>query len=215
MTINLFGTEEQRKRWIPALCTRSKTGAWALTEPGSGSDAAGLRTTARRDGDDYILNGRKLWISNGANADHVVIFARTNEWDPKKKHSGITAFLVEKGMPGFEGGTVWTRNKLGLRSSPTAEIVLQDCRVPAANRIGEEGQGWQIALKILQNGRLSVAAGAVGIAQAAFEAALEYAQEREQFGRPIAEFQLVQDLLARMSTDIAAGRPLVMRASAM
>lgn len=215
MTILNFGSQQQKKRWIPELCRWEKQGAWALTEPGSGSDAAGLRTQAKREGDDYRLSGRKLWISNGASADYVVVFARTNEWDPHHKHEGITAFLVEKGTPGFEGGTVWTQNKLGLRSSPTAEIVLEDCRVPAGNRIGEEGQGWDIIRAILNNGRLSVAAGAVGIAQAALDATLEYTQERKQFGRPIADFQLVQDMLARMSTDIEAGRALVMKAAAL
>ncbi len=215
MTILDFASEEQRKRWLPPMCAWKKQGAWALTEPTSGSDAASLKCAAKRKGDHYLLNGRKLWISNGAKADYVVVFARVNDWDPKHKHEGITAFLVEKGTPGFSGGSVWTRNKLGLRSSPTAELVLKDCKVPAANRIGEEGQGWDIARAILNNGRLSVAAGAVGIAQAAFDAALAYSQEREQFGKPIGEFQMVQDMLATMSTDIEAARALVWKAAAL
>lgn len=215
MTIMRAGSDEQKKEWIPKLCSWEKQGAWALTEPTSGSDASSLKCHARRDGDEYVLNGRKLWISNGAKADYVIIFARVNEWDPKTKHEGITAFLVEHGTPGFEAGSIWTQEKLGLRSSPTAELVLTDCRIPAANRLGAEGEGWTIAKDILNNGRLSVAAGAVGIAQAAFEAALEYAQEREQFGRPIAEFQMVQDMLATMSTDIEASRALVMKAAAL
>lgn len=215
MTVLNFGNEAQKKKVIPALCRWEKQGAWALTESDSGSDAAGLRTRAKKEGDEYVLSGRKLWISNGAHADYVVIFARTNEWDPHHKHEGITAFLVEHGTPGFEGGAIWTQNKLGLRSSPTAELVLDNCRVPAENRIGEDGQGWDIVRAILNNGRLSVAAGAVGIAQAAFDASLAYAQERKQFGRPIADFQLVQDMLARMNTDIEAGRALVMKAAAL
>ncbi|MBW3581512.1 MAG: acyl-CoA dehydrogenase family protein [Euryarchaeota archaeon] len=215
MTILQAGSEEQKKEWIPQLADWTKQGAWALTEPGSGSDAASLRTSAERDGDSYVLNGRKLWISNGAKADYVVVFARVNEWDPKKKHEGITAFLVEKGTPGFEGGTVWTQEKLGLRSSPTAELILKDCRVPVANRIGAEGEGWDIIRAILLNGRISVAAGAVGIAQAALDASLDYAQTREQFGRPIADFQMVQDLLSTMATGVEAGRALVYKAAAL
>lgn len=215
MTILHAGTKEQKGRWIPELCSWKKQGAWALTEPTSGSDAASLKCSARRDGDHYVLNGRKLWISNGAKADYVVVFARVNEWDPKKKHEGITAFLVEQGTPGFEAGSIWTQEKLGLRSSPTAELVLKECRVPATDRLGEEGQGWEIAKAILNNGRLSVAAGAVGIAQAAFDQALRYSQEREQFGRPIADFQMVQDMLATMSTDVEAGRALVLKAGAL
>jgi len=209
-TIKAFGSDEQRRRWLPAMARGEKLGAWALTEPGSGSDAAGMKTTARRDGDHYVLNGQKAWISNGCLADYVIVYAKTQ---PDLRHKGMSCFLVEKGTPGFECAGVETTTKLGLRSSPTATLSFADCRVPASARIGEEGTGWKNAMTVLNHGRLSVAAGGIGIAQAAYEASLRYAREREAFGRPIGRFQLVQAMLADMEVQIQAGRLLVWEAA--
>ncbi len=211
-TLKYFGSDEQKQRFLPDMATGKTLGAWALTEPGSGSDAAGMQTTARRDGDDYILNGSKAWISNGGVADHIIVYAKTN---PELRHRGISCFIVEKGTPGFEVSGVETNNKLGLRSSPTASLSFSDCRIPAANLIGEEGDGWKNAMFVLNHGRLSVAAGGVGIAQAAYEASLDYCMEREAFGRPIGKFQLVQAMIADMDVQIAAARNLVWQAARM
>jgi butyryl-CoA dehydrogenase len=209
-TLKYFASKEQQKRWLPAMAAGKKLGAWALTEPGSGSDAAAMQTTARLDGSHYVLNGTKAWISNGGVADYVIVYAKTNV---ALKHKGISCFLVEKGTKGFECTGVETKNKLGLRSSPTATLAFNDCRVPRENLVGSEGQGWENAMHVLNHGRLSVAAGGVGIAQAAYDASLKYAAEREAFGRPIGKFQLVQAMLADMEVQIMAGRLLVWQAA--
>lgn len=211
-TIKELATDEQKQRWLPLMATGEKSAAWALTEPGSGSDVAGMSTTAKLDGDHYILNGSKAWISNGGRADYIVVYAKTN---PDAGHEGISCFLVEKEFEGFACTGEETRNKLGLRSSPTATLSFDNCRVPVANRIGDEGSGWRNAMLVLNHGRTSVAAGGVGIAQAALEAALDYAAERKAFGKPIAAFQLVQAMLAEMDVDIAAARLLVHEAARM
>ena len=209
-TLKYFGSKEQKERWLPPMARGERLGAWALTEPGSGSDAAGMQTMARRDGDHYVLDGTKAWISNGGLADYVIVYAKT---DPAAKHRGISCFLVEKGTPGFEVVGVETTTKLGLRSSPTATLAFAGCRIPASHRIGKEGEGWKNAMHVLNHGRLSVAAGGVGIAQAAYEASLAYARERKAFGEPIGKFQLVQAMLAEMDVNIQAGRLLVWQAA--
>ncbi|HUR64430.1 MAG TPA: acyl-CoA dehydrogenase family protein [Candidatus Thermoplasmatota archaeon] len=209
-TLKYFASPEQKKRWLPAMATGKKLGAWALTEPGSGSDAAGMQTTARKEGSGYVLNGTKAWISNGGLADYVIVYAKTNK---DLKHRGISCFLVEKGTPGFECVGVETTTKLGLRSSPTATLQFTDCKVPADHLVGKEGEGWKNAMHVLNHGRLSVAAGGVGIAQAAYEASLRYATERQAFGRPIGNYQLVQAMLADMDVQIQAGRLLVWEAA--
>lgn len=209
-TLKYFADDAQKKRWLPDMATGTKLGAWALTEPGSGSDAAGMSTTARKDGDAYVLNGQKAWISNGGIADHVIVYAKT---DPDGGHKGISCFLVDKGTPGFEVIALETNNKLGLRSSPTATLAFEECRIPAANRIGEEGSGWKNAMFVLNHGRLSVAAGGVGIAQAAYEASLKYVHDRHAFGKPIGSFQLVQAMIADMDVQIQASRLLVWEAA--
>jgi alkylation response protein AidB-like acyl-CoA dehydrogenase len=209
----LFGNEEQKRTYLPKISSGERRGAWALTEPQSGSDAAGLRTRARRKGNEWILNGHKMWISDGGKADYHVVYARTNEWDPRKKRDGICTFIVHKDDPGFRIGSVESRGKLGLRASPTAELLYEDCRIPADRIVGAEGSGWDQANTILNNGRLSVAAGAVGIMQAAFDATIAYAHEREAFGEKIGSFQLVKEHLAYMQLDIETTRLLVYRAA--
>jgi acyl-CoA dehydrogenase len=209
-TLKYFASPEQKKRWLPDMAAGKKLGAWALTEPGSGSDAAGMATTATRKGNEYVLDGTKAWISNGGIADHVIVYAKT---DPAKGHKGISCFMVDKGTPGFECVGVETKNKLGLRSSPTATLAFTDCRIPADHLIGKEGEGWKNAMHVLNHGRLSVAAGGVGIAQAAYEASLDYARDRKAFGKPIGNFQLVQAMLADMEVQIMAGRLLVWQAA--
>ncbi len=209
-TIKYHASQEQKDRWLPDMAVGKKLAAWAITEPGSGSDAAGMQTTARKDGDEYILNGQKAWISNGGLADYVIVYAKTN---PELRHKGISCFLVEKGTPGFDVIAIESKNKLGLRSSPTATLGFTDCRIPAANLIGNEGDGWKNAMFVLNHGRLSVAAGGVGIAQAAMDAAVKYAIDREAFGRPIGRYQLVQAMLAEMDMNIQAGRLLVWHAA--
>ena len=209
-TIKGFASPEQKKKWLPDMAAGTKLGAWALTEPGSGSDAAGMSTTAKLDGSHYVLNGTKAWISNGGIADYVIVYAKTNA---ALKHKGISCFLVEKGTKGFDCVGVETKNKLGLRSSPTATLAFTDCRIPKENLIGKEGEGWKNAMYVLNHGRLSVAAGGVGIAQAAYEASLKYASERQAFGRPIGNYQLVQAMLADMDVGVQAGRLLVWEAA--
>lgn len=209
-TLLRFGSEAQKQKWLTPMASGKTMGAWALTEAGSGTDAAAMKTRATKRGDHWVLNGSKLWISNGAKADTVVVFAAT---DPKLRHKGISTFVVEKGTKGFRPGTVETTNKLGLRSSPTAELLFDDCSIPAENLVGKEGQGWDIAMYVLNHGRLSVAAGAIGIAQAALEASVEYAKKRHAFGKPIGAFQLVKAKIAEMSVGIEAGRQLVWRAA--
>ncbi|HDH09812.1 MAG TPA: acyl-CoA dehydrogenase, partial [Chloroflexi bacterium] len=179
-----FGTEEQKRKYLTPLARGEKIGAYALTEPEAGSDAAAIRTRAVRDGDEYVINGTKHFITNGGFADIVILYATV---DPSKGYRGITAFIVEKGTPGFSTGK--EENKMGIRATNTCELIFQDCRVPVANRLGDEGQGFKIALSALDAGRIGIGAQAVGIAQAAYEAALEYAKTRVQFGQPIAQLQ--------------------------
>lgn len=203
-----YGTPQQKQRFLRPLAEGKKLGAYGLTEPGSGSDAVAMRTTAVRDGDSYVLNGNKIFITNGGEAEIYIVFAVT---DPTKKHKGISAFIVEKGTPGFSFGK--KESKLGIRSSPTLEIVMENCRIPVEQRLGEEGEGFTIAMKTLDGGRNGIAAQAVGIAQGALDEALAYAKERKQFGRPIADFQAIQFKLADMATQIEAARLLTYQAA--
>ncbi|MGA8941974.1 MAG: acyl-CoA dehydrogenase [Thermoactinomyces sp.] len=203
-----FGSPEQKERFLRPLAEGSKLGAFGLTEPGSGSDSAAMKTTAVRDGDDYILNGNKIFITNGGEAEIYVIFAVT---DPTLNHKGITAFIVERDTPGFRIGK--KEKKLGIRSSPTTEILFEDCRIPASQRLGEEGEGFKIAMMTLDGGRNGIAAQAVGIAQGALDSALGYAKERKQFGKPIASKQAIQFKLADMATQIEAARLLTYQAA--
>jgi butyryl-CoA dehydrogenase len=203
-----FGTEEQKQKFLRPLAEGKKLGAYCLTEPGSGSDAAGMRTTAVRDGDHYVLNGSKIFITNAGEAEIYIVFALTN---PELKHKGITAFIVEKGMPGFTMGK--KEKKLGIRSSPTLAVNFEDVRVPVENVLGEEGQGFKIAMMTLDGGRNGIAAQALGIAQGAFDHALAYAKERHQFGKPIASLQAIQFKLADMATKIEAARLLTYQAA--
>jgi alkylation response protein AidB-like acyl-CoA dehydrogenase len=199
------GSAEQRERWLPALCSGAALGCFALTEPDSGSDAAALTTRAVRDGDDWLITGRKMFITNGTTADVALLFARTGG----PGHRGITAFLVPTDSPGLTRREI--HGKLGLRGQATAELVLDEVRVPDTARLGDEGSGFRLALGTLAKGRMSVAAGCVGIAQGCLDAALRYADQRTQFGKPIAGHQLVQQLLASMAVDTAAARLLVWR----
>jgi alkylation response protein AidB-like acyl-CoA dehydrogenase len=204
------GTEDQRRRFVGPLAKGEKIGAWSLTEPEAGSDAGGTQTVARRDGDHWILNGQKTFTTHGNYGDICVAMAVT---DKSVGHHGISAFILEKGMPGFFPGK--KENKLGLRASDTSTVVFEDCSVPKENLLGEPGEGFIDALKILDGGRISIAALAVGMAQGAYEAALNYAKQRKQFGRPIAEFQAIQFKLADMATEIDAARLLTHRAAWM
>jgi len=203
-----FGTEEQKQKFLRPLAEGKKMGAYCLTEPGSGSDSAGMRTTAVKDGDHYILNGSKIFITNAGEAEIYVVFAVT---DPALKHKGISAFIVEKGMPGFTMGK--KEKKLGIRSSPTLAVNFEDVRVPKENLLGEEGQGFKIAMMTLDGGRNGIAAQALGIAQGAFDHAVAYAKERQQFGKPIASLQAIQFKLADMATKIEAARLLTYQAA--
>jgi alkylation response protein AidB-like acyl-CoA dehydrogenase len=202
-----FGTEEQKQEWLPGIATAEKLGCFGLTEPGTGSDAGNLTSKAARDGADYVLNGQKLFITNGTWADVALVFARTSDDGPR----GVTAFLVPTDTDGFEAREI--KGKLGLRGQATAELFLEDVRVPESARLGEEGQGFKIAMSSLDKGRVSVAAGCVGLVQACLESSVEYATSREQFGRKIAGFQLVQDMIADISLDADAARLLVWRAA--
>jgi alkylation response protein AidB-like acyl-CoA dehydrogenase len=203
--IFLFGTEEQKRKYLVPLADGSKLGAFGLTENSAGSDAGGTRTTAVRDGDHWVLNGSKTFITNGGEAEIYVVFARSDK--DAQKHHGISAFIVEKGAPGFNFGK--KEKKMGIRSSPTMELVFENCRIPAENLLGEEGAGFKIAMKTLDGGRIGIAAQALGIAQGAFEAALNYAKERKQFNQAISSFQAIQFKLADMATEIEAARLLV------
>lgn len=203
-----FGDDEQKREFLTPLAAGDKIGCFALTEPDAGSDAASLRTTARRDGDDYVLNGSKVFITNGTHADSAVVFATV---DPEKKHRGITAFVVPCDAPGLTRGA--HEYKLGVNASGTTELAFEDVRVPATSRLGEEGEGFKIAMATLDGGRVGISAQAVGVAQGAFDAALAYAREREQFGRPIADFQAIQFYLADMQTEIDAARLLTWKAA--
>ncbi|CAM5302225.1 acyl-CoA dehydrogenase family protein [Kitasatospora aureofaciens] len=206
-SINGFGTEEQKRHWLPRLTSGEALACFALTEPGTGSDAANLTTRAVRDGDDWLISGAKMFITNGTWADVALVFARTGGSDPEQRgHRGITAFLVPTDLPGF--GRTEVHGKLGLRGQATAELALNDVRVPDSARLGEVGKGFTVAMAALAKGRMSVAAGCVGIARACLEAAVRYAGEREQFGKPIASHQLVQELLAGIAVDVEAARLL-------
>ncbi len=202
--ISRFGTATVKAGPLRELASGSCIGGFGLTEPGSGSDAASMRTTARRDGDFYVLDGEKAWITNAAEGRYFVVMAKT---DPGAGKRGITAFVVPAGTPGFSVGP--SEDKMGLRASHTAALLFSNCRVPAANRLGEEGQGFKIALQTLDHSRLGIAAQAVGIHQRALELSVAYARDRVQFGRPIAEHQAIQFKLASMATELAAGRALL------
>ncbi|MFE9817579.1 acyl-CoA dehydrogenase family protein [Streptomyces sp. NBC_00236] len=205
-TVAAWGDEEQKRQWLPRLTSGDAVGCFGLTEPGTGSDAGNLTTRAVRDGGDYVINGSKMFITNGTWADVVLLFARTNE---TPGHKGVSAFLVPTDTPGLTRRTI--HGKLGLRGQATAELVLEDVRVPAGALMGPEGKGFSIAMSALAKGRMSVAAGCVGIAQAALDAAVGYAGEREQFGKSIASYQLVQELISDISVDVDAARLLTWR----
>ncbi|MBN8202019.1 acyl-CoA dehydrogenase [Bacillus sp. NTK034] len=203
-----FGNEEQKQKYLKPMAQGEKIGAYGLTEPGSGSDAGGMRTTARLEGDHYVLNGSKIFITNGGIADIYVVFALT---DPASKHKGTTAFIVESGFEGFSVGK--KEKKLGIRSSPTTEIIFEECKVPVENVLGNVGEGFKIAMMTLDGGRNGIAAQAVGIAQGALDASVEYAKERQQFGKPIAAQQGIGFKLADMATSIEASRLLTYQAA--
>jgi hypothetical protein len=203
-----FGNEEQKRKYLVPLAHGQKLGAWSLTEPEAGSDAGGTRSTAVRDGAFWVLNGSKTFTTNGHYADICVAMAVT---DKSKESHGISAFILEKGMPGFRPGK--KENKLGMRASDTSEVIFSDCRVPAENLLGPEGEGFISSLKILDGGRISIAALALGMAQGALEAATRYARQRKQFGKTISEFQAIQFKLADMSTEVEAARLLVYQAA--
>jgi alkylation response protein AidB-like acyl-CoA dehydrogenase len=202
------GSEEQKNKYLPKLSSGELIGAWGLTEPNTGSDAGNMQTTAMKDGDDWVLNGTKCWITHGISAELAVVIARTGE---PRVSGNSTAFIVERGTAGFKAGK--KENKLGMRASETAEMIFDNCRIPDANRMGEVGDGFRQALKILDGGRISIAALSLGIAKGAFEAALKYSQERYQFDQPIANFQGISFKLADMATEIAAAELLIMKAA--
>lgn len=207
LSILNWGREEEKRRFLPALCNGEMPGAFAITEPEAGSDVASINTSAVKKGRGWILNGSKTWISTGGVAGIVITFAQT---DPSKGHKGITAFIVEKGTPGFTSREI--KGKLGLRSSNTAQLFFEDCFIPEEALLGDVGEGFKIAMSALDNGRYGVAAGCVGIIQGCIDACVKYVKERRQFGKPIASFQLVQDMIARMAVDRDAARLLVYRA---
>jgi len=203
-----FGSEDQKQKWITKLATGEWIGAWGLTEPNTGSDAMNMKCTAVQDGDEWVLNGAKCWITNGACGDVAVVLVRTGE---VKDSHGITTFVVEKGTPGFKSGR--KENKLGMRASETTELLFDNCRVPKENILGEVGEGFIQAMKVLDGGRISIASLSVGIAKGAYEAALKYAQEREQFGKPIASFQGISFKLADMATEVEVAELLTYQAA--
>jgi len=203
-----FGTEEQKRRFLEPFASGQKLGCFSLTEPEAGSDATNQNTLAVRDGSEYVLNGRKIFVTNGREAHTALVFAQT---DRAKRHHGISAFLVDKGTPGFT--VVKTEDKLGIRASDTAEFLFEHCRVPEANRLGTEGEGFKIAMTTLDGGRIGIAAQALGIAVGAFDLAVGYARERKSFGVPIGQHQMVQWMLADMATAIEAARLLTWRAA--
>src|SRR5690606_18357328 len=205
-----FGSDEQKAKWLPKLATGEWLGAWALTEPNTGSDAMRMKCTARKEGDEWVLNGTKSWITHGKSSDVVVAIVRTGELLDSK---GMTAFVIERGTPGLKAGK--KENKLGMRSSETAEVIFEECRVPEANVLGQVGEGFQQAMKILDGGRISIAALSVGIAKGAYDASVKYAKEREQFGQPIANFQAIAFKLADMATRIEAAELLTLKAADM
>ncbi len=203
-----FGNDEQKKKWLPKLASGEWIGAWGLTEANTGSDAMRMQCVAKRDGDDFILNGSKNWITHGISGDVAVVLARTGDL---LDSNGITAFVVERGTPGFSGGK--KENKLGMRASETAEMIFDECRVPAANILGKEGEGFKQAMKILDGGRISIAALSLGIAKGSYEASVKYSQEREQFGQPISRFQAISFKLANMAVRIQAAELLTRKAA--
>ena len=203
-----FGSEEQKKKYLPALASGQHLGAWGLTEANTGSDAGNMRCTAVKEGDEWVLNGTKNWITHGRSGDIAVVVARTGE--PRTKDNA-TAFIVEKGTKGFAGGK--KENKLGMRASETAEMIFDNCRIPEANKLGKTGEGFKQALKVLDGGRISIAALSLGIAKGALEAALQYSKERHQFDQPISNFQGISFKLADMATEIAAAELLTMQAA--
>jgi alkylation response protein AidB-like acyl-CoA dehydrogenase len=206
--IQNFGSEAQKQEFLAPVASGKSVGAYSLTEPMAGSDAGSLRCQAVRDGDHYVLNGRKSWVTSGPVADYIVVFTMTA---PEKKHKGITAFLIKSDLPGFSVGKM--EPKLGIRASATSEILFEDCRVPVENRLGEEGEGFKIAMAVLDVGRIGVATQALGISGAAYEASLNYAKEREAFDRKIGEFQGISFKLADMKTRLEASRLLVYNAA--
>jgi alkylation response protein AidB-like acyl-CoA dehydrogenase len=203
-----FGNEEQKKKWLPKLATAEHIGAWGLTEHNTGSDAGGMNTTAVKDGDHWIVNGAKNFITHAKSGDVAVVIVRTGE---KGDSRGMTAFVFEKGMPGFTSGK--KENKLGMRASETAELVFDNCRIPDANRLGNVGEGFIQSMKILDGGRISIGALSLGIAKGAYEAALKYSKERYQFGQPISSFQGISFKLADMATEIEASELLLHKAA--
>jgi alkylation response protein AidB-like acyl-CoA dehydrogenase len=208
--IYLMGNEEQKKKFLVPLARGEKIGAWGLTESEAGSDAGGTKTTAVRHGNFYVLNGAKTFTTHGSVGDFCVAMAVT---DVSKGHKGISAFVIEKGTPGFHAGK--HENKLGMRASDTSEVIFEDCRVPVENRLGEEGEGFSGSLRVLDGGRISIAALALGMAQGALDVSLKYSKQRRQFGKPISEFQAIQWKLADMATEIDAARYLTYRAAWM
>ena len=206
--IKKFGTPEQKEKYLRPLISGEKLGAFGLTEPNAGTDASGQQTKAVLDGDEYVLNGSKIFITNGKEADTYIIFAMT---DPSKGTRGISAFIVEKGTPGFTFGT--KEKKMGLRGSSTYELIFTDCRIPKENLLGQEGRGFGIAMQTLDGGRIGIAAQALGLAAGALESTIDYVKERKQFGRPIAKFQNTQFQIADMATKVEAARNLVYKAA--
>jgi hypothetical protein len=209
--IMLAGNDEQRQRWVTKLASGEWLGAWGLTEPGSGSDAGGMRTTAVRRGDKWVLNGSKTFITNGSYANCALVLALTDK--KKGTHGGVSAFVVEKGTKGFRAGK--KENKLGLRASDTSELIFEECELPAENMVGKEGEGFKDAMRVLDGGRISIAALALGMARGALDAAVSYSQQRRQFGKTISEFQAIQFKLADMATELDAAWLLTMRAAQM
>ncbi|MCB9055534.1 MAG: acyl-CoA dehydrogenase [Chitinophagales bacterium] len=202
-----FGNEEQKKKYLPKLATAEWIGAWGLTEPNTGSDAGNMKTTAVKDGDEWVINGTKSWITHGKSGDVAVVICRTGE--PRAKNNA-TAFVIERGTPGFSAGK--KENKLGMRASETAEMIFDNCRISDAQRLGEVGEGFKQSLKVLDGGRISIASLSLGIAKGAYEAALQYSQERHQFDQPIANFQGISFKLADMATEIEAADLLTLQA---
>jgi alkylation response protein AidB-like acyl-CoA dehydrogenase len=205
-----FGNEEQKQKYLPKLATGEWIGAWGLTEVNTGSDAGGMNTTAVRDGDHWVINGSKNFITHGLSGDVAVVIVRTGE---KGDSHGMTAFVVEKGTPGFKGGR--KEDKLGMRASETTELIFDNCRVPHTNMLGEEGDGFIQAMKVLDGGRISIAALSIGVARGAYDASIKYSKEREQFGKPISQFQAIAFKLADMATEIEAAELLTYRAAAL
>ena len=203
-----FGNEDQKKRYLPKLATAEWIGAWGLTEPNTGSDAGNMKCVATKDGDEWVLNGTKNWITHGISGDVAVVMTRTGS--PRSKNNS-TAFIIERGTPGFSGGK--KENKLGMRASETAEMIFDNCRIPDANRLGEVGEGFKQAMAVLDGGRISIAALSLGIAKGAYEASVQYSKERHQFDKPIASFQGIAFKLADMATDITAAELLTLQAA--